>query len=284
MIQKSICFKLTFLALFSISFLALACDQATTPPADPPPATTAIRLTLQSDGTETVDATHPIRWEISTISNFSTIAKSGTVSTASATTFDVAVDAGGYFVRAYIDKDNNGSLSYGDTFSINGLPGDTQLIYFPYKTTVAAGETKSVSLSPGVGEATENNSDIPNNFGTIYFTLSYTGTGTVDTSHWLYLGVGTNPNLTTRFMGFSIHRNGEKVYAIVPAGTWYAGGFFDIDGDAVRPDGMPDSGDPTEIYDNIVYNGTNTGSPITVTAGAQTDVVPVEFDDTLLYP
>jgi len=279
MIRKNVHPSIRILALALVASLVASCQQ---PPA--PPTAPALRLTLQSDSTETVDATHPIRWEISTAADFSGIVKSGSVSTKSAPAFDVTVEAGSYFVRAYIDADNNESLSYGDTFSIYGLIGSTQLIYHPYKVTVAAGETKSISLSPGVGEETENNSDIPDNFGTIYFTLSYSGTGNVDSTHWLYLGVGQNATLTTQFMGFSIQENGEKVYAIVPAGTWYAGGFFDIDGDAVAPNGLPDSGDPTELYDGIAYNGSNTGTPITVTAGTQTTEKALIFDSSLLYP
>jgi len=200
----------------------------------------------------------------------------------SATTVDVTVDAGGYYVRAYIDKDNNGSLSYGDSFSIYGLIGTTQLIYSPYKATVAAGDTKSISLSPGVGEQTENDAEIPDNFGTIYFTITYTGAGTVDSAHLLFLGTGQDKTLVTQFMGFNVARNGEKVYAIVPAGTWYAGGFFDIDGNAVMPNGQPDSGDPAEIYDGIALGGE--GTPITVAAGSQTAEVALTLSDSILYP
>jgi len=85
-------------------------------------------------------------------------------------------------------------------------------------------------------------------------------------------------------MGYSIQYSAEKIYAIVPAGTWYAGGFFDIDGNAASLDAMPDSGDPTELYNNIVYDGVNTGTPITVSAGTQTAMVDFEIDDSQLYP
>jgi len=272
--SKVIC----LIAIISLS----ACDQ----PNDPtPPETTIISLILQSDNTETVDATHPIRWEISTTYNFTDIVETGTVTTIDSTTIDVELDAGSYFVRAYIDADNNGLLSYGDTLSIHSLMGSTQLIYSPKKVILVEGQTESVTLRPGVDELTENDSAIPENFGTIYIHLNYTGSGTVDSDHWLYVGVSTDPTLVAVFMGFSVQQNGAKVYAIVPAGTWYVGGFFDIDGNAVMPDGMPDSGDPTKFYNNSkIYDGSNEADPITVVAGTQTEMIDLVIDGTILFP
>jgi hypothetical protein len=157
------------------------------------------------------------------------------------------------------------------------------MVYSPKKIIIAEGQIKSVTLRPGVNEIPENNSAIPENFGTIYFFFNYTGSGTVDSTHRLNLGIGQNATMTATFMGISLQANGEKIYAIVPAGTWYAGGFFDADGDAISGDEMPDTGDPTELYDNVVYNGSNLGTPITVVAGEYTAMVDFELDDSILY-
>jgi hypothetical protein len=101
-----------FCKAFCVLVIALfvSCDQPTdpTPTETTPPVPAKITLTLESDSTETVDATHPIRWEVSTIHNFSSIVKTGTQHTADPTTIDIEVAAGSYFVRAYIDNDNNG--------------------------------------------------------------------------------------------------------------------------------------------------------------------------------
>jgi hypothetical protein len=262
--------------------LALSCGSAgaADDSGDPTPAAT-LSITVASDATETVNADHPIRWQVASIHNFTTIVDEGTSDTSAASTVELALDPGTYFVRAFIDADDDGTLSAGDTFAIHGLVGNSQRIFHPNPIVLADGEEYPVSLAPGVNEKTEDIDDIPPNFGVLYIFFEYAGTSyTVDADHRMYMGISSNSNLSSWTLGINITLNGEKVYAYLSAGDWYAGGFLDAGGnvtDLEAPEFSP--GDPIELYDDVVYDFVNAGAIMTVNAGEYTDSYHLELDD-----
>lgn len=244
-----------------------------------------VRLPITSD--QTIDEDKPVIYQASSDLSFSGTALKASLSASTVTDDEVTFDLlpGTYYFRAFHDLDNNGSLSAGDLFTVStkyrGGPG---IVYVPRQFTVEAGA--ETSLNRAAFYDMYGDWAWPTDSGTIRMTVNYTGAlGPVSADNIIAAGVGTDPKMLDNLQmaaGIYLEENNIAAYWVVEAGTYYAGSYFDEDGnydiDPNPANHGPDDGDPIRLYNNKVY-GTDDGDPIIVTAGQQTSIVQ-SFNDT----
>lgn len=197
--------------------------------------------------------------------------------------------AGNYYLRAFHDLNNNGILDVGEPFTAAAdYRVEPQLIFSPMKITIP------VSLEPSIVDVElpalgpPGSWTWPANPGTLKVNLGYTGSGTVNKTHRLFLGISTNSNLTIRddyIADIGIEENDREVLAILSSGTYYLSSFLDHDNNVALANPAPSPGDPAQVYNGKAFAPGEEpyAHPVWIGSGSF-HLATIELDDTLKIP
>lgn len=252
------------------------------------PVDGTLTFSLTSSGTP-ISEEAPAFYEISENEEFNgrmekyTITSSGEVSR--------ALPAGSYYLRAFHDLDNNGNLDEGEPFTAAAdYRGGPELIFSPMKITIP------VSLEPIIVDVelpelgSPESWTWPANPGTLKVNLGYTGSGTVNNTHRLFLGISENSDLTYRdgyIADIGVGTNDRVVLAILSAGSYYLSSFFDVNGNVDDGPPIPSVGDPAQVYNGKAFaSGEGEEPPYAHQVGIESGSFPeatIGLNDTLLY-
>lgn len=115
--------------------------------------------------------------------------------------------------------------------------------------------------------------------GTVKVTVNYKGSGTVDSSHRVWVWMFDTPNIGPGSMPIaelSVLKNGDEVTFDGAANQVWIAVAYDVNG-VMTGNAPPPSGSPIGIYSS------STGAPEAVTPGA-TGAVTLTFDDSQRMP
>lgn len=152
------------------------------------------------------------------------------------------------------------------------------LVYFGLALLVAA---VVVATSPQQGRAQEQGSTSR----TVRVKVSYTGTGTVDGKHKIYVAIWNSPDFMTGSsgppiaVGSATEKNGTVTITGVTSSPVYASAAYDPNGNWDGQSGPPPSGSSLGLYSKTPGKP----EPIEVAAG-KTAGVDLAFDDSTKMP
>lgn len=205
---------------------------------------------------------------------------------------DVSQDLppGNYYLRAFHDLNNNGSLDAEEPFTAAvDFRGGPQPIFSPMEIIIGSGEDVVIDLDTLPVLGSTDSWAWPANPGTLRVSLGYTGElGPVNETKRLFLGISENSDLTDRdgyIADIGIEKNNRIVLAILSEGNYYMSSFFDAGGIVEDGPPIPSAGDPAQVYKSKPFapGGEEPYAHEERIMIGQINLATINLDDTIKY-
>jgi uncharacterized protein (DUF2141 family) len=223
------------LSLAISAVLGTGCKKKTTEPQK-----TGINGTITAQAGFNINVNN-IRVQVYLDADFSNlVAETAAVGSETQATYEIPLEAGTYYIRAWKDVDNNGTLNEGDYYGYyaNDL-GDPKAVQVPEGEMVTVNFQVSIFAGGGGGATGAISGVLTGGFNTTGMTI-YLYTSLQDWQNWNALYT-TSPSNNTFFFGD------------LDPGTYYVDGWLDT-----NSNGQLDSGD---LY---AYTGTDPNNPVPI--------------------